>query len=191
MEAGKPDAASPETFYPLMARLIAELAGPDCQAIYQPHGNRFNHWDDSLEARLRAGDVTQVFAEPTRLPVVEVAEDEPRMLAAVDEALRRWPEFADAFSRRDGEGHSVKVPLSRGESTEFIWVEVDRIDAERIHGRLGNDPVDLGELRHGSVVDVPVGEVKDWVYVVGGEPKGMFGTKVLMELQRERRAKAG
>ncbi len=191
MESANPDpSALPSSYYPHMARLVAELAGPDCQAIYQPDGNRFNHWDESLEARLRSGDVAQVFEEPTRLPVVEVADDDPRMLAAVEEASRRWPEFVAALERKEGEAHAVKVPLTHGDSTELIWVDVVRIDNDRIHGRIGNDPVDLGDLRLGSGVDVPVVDVRDWVYVVEGQPRGMFGTKVLVEVQRERAAQS-
>mgnify|MGYP003329175806 CR=1 FL=1 len=53
-------------------------------------------------------------------------------VAAVAEATRRWPEFVAAFSARDGEGHSVKAPITRGERTEFIWIEVDRIEPDRV-----------------------------------------------------------
>jgi uncharacterized protein YegJ (DUF2314 family) len=187
MEGARPDPSTVASdYYPVMARLVAELAGPDCQAIYQPDGNRFNHWDESLETRLRSGDVAQVFEEPTRMPVVEVAEDDPRMLAAVDEAIRHWPEFAAAFGRHEGEAHAVKAPLTRGDRTEFIWIDVDRIENDRVQGRLGNEPMDLGGLRIGSAVEVPVSDVRDWVYVVDGQPRGMFGTKVLVEIQRGR-----
>jgi uncharacterized protein YegJ (DUF2314 family) len=181
----------PASFYPQLARLIAELAGPDCQAIFQPDEQRFNHWDESLEARLRAGDLAAVFAQPTRLPVVEVNEHDPRMAAATAEAVRRWPEFVAAFESGDAEAYSVKVPLSANGNTEFIWVAVERMVDGRIHGKLGNDPVDLGGLREGAPVEVAVSEVQDWGFVRGGEVQGMFTTRVLLDLRKERRESAG
>ncbi|KAB2673301.1 MAG: DUF2314 domain-containing protein [Verrucomicrobia bacterium] len=190
MEASTPDPeATPASLYPVMARLVAELAGPDCQAIYQPDGNRFNHWDESLEAGLRSGDVARVFDEPTRMAVSELADDDPRMLAAIDAAARLWPEFVGAFERREGTAHAVKAPLTRQGTTECIWIDVDRIENERVHGRLGNHPANLGGLRMGSVVDVSVADIRDWAYVVEGQPRGMFGTKALQDARRDRVAK--
>lgn len=189
MESTAPAPAAGASFYPQIARLVAELAGPDCQAVYQPDGNHFNHWDESLEAELRAGDVAKVFAVPTRIPVISVADDDPRMAAAVEEARRQWPDFVQAFGERRGSAHTVKVPITAGDNTEYIWVEVERIEDDRIHGRLGNDPVDLGDLRLGTAVDVPVSDVRDWMYLVDGEPKGGFGLKVLSDVAREQQDK--
>ena len=67
MHAENPE-AEPASFYPQLARLLAELAGPDCQAVFQPDSSRFNHWDESLEIKPRTGTMAEVFAEPAMLP---------------------------------------------------------------------------------------------------------------------------
>jgi len=186
----KDETAPRESAYSPIARFIAELAGPDCQAIFQPATDRFNHWDDALETRLRSGEVADVFEDPTQIPVIQVPDDDPRMQAAVAEARERWPEFTAAFHARDGEGFSVKAPVTVGENTEFIWVNVDSLGDETITGRLGNDPVDLGDLREGSPVTVAVADLNDWAFLRAGQPVGMFTVQVIAAVQQERQAAA-
>ena len=109
------------------------------------------------------------------------------MIEAVAEARDRWPEFVEAFhERREGEWFSVKVPVTVDGVTEFIWVEVTGIEPEYIHGTLGNDPVDLGGLKMGDVVEVPVAELNDWsIRYPDGDSHGMF-TLEAIDRARER-----
>lgn len=177
----------PSDHYPRLARLIAELAGPDCQAIYQPAEGHFNHWDESLEAKLRDGDLTGVFAEVTSPAVVEVSDEDPRMIEASRQARTRWDEFVQAFRSGKASHCAVKAPVRSGDRTEFIWVTVDAITDQEIRGRLGNDPVDLGDLRLDSEVSVPVESVEDWVFIRDDQPTGLFSIKALSDIQDERR----
>ena len=181
-----------ETLYPPVARLIAALAGPDCQAIFRPETEEFNHWDEALEERLRGPDALSLFSDPTQLPVIEVSDEDPRMQAAVGEARSRWPEFVAAFESQSGEHFSIKAPVSGGGNTEFIWIDVDQLDGDVIRGRIGNAPVDLGALKEGSPVTVPMAEINDWVFLRKGQPHGLFTTKVLEAIRAEPRdASAG
>jgi uncharacterized protein YegJ (DUF2314 family) len=177
----------PSEHYPRLARLIAELAGPDCQAIYQPAEGHFNHWDESLEAKLRDGDLTGVFDEITSPAVVEVSDEDPRMIEASRQARARWDEFVQAFRSGNASSCAVKAPVRSGDRTEFIWVTVDAITDQEIRGRLGNDPVDLGDLRLDSEVSVPVDSVEDWVFMRDDQPTGLFSIKALSDIQDERR----
>ncbi len=176
---------SREDHYPAIAQLIAALAGPDCQAIYRPETGQFNHWDDSLEEKLRGPNALELFTESTRLPVIEVPDDDPRMVAAVAEARQRWPEFVAAFHSKSGDHFSVKAPISREGNTEFIWIEVDELKPDEILGRIGNDPLDLGSLKAGDRVAVPLSELKDWSFLHDQKPIGMFTVKVLQEVMQE------
>ncbi len=178
---------NPSDHYPRLARLIAELAGPDCQAIYQPDEGHFNHWDESLEAKLRDGDLTGVFAEVTSPAVVEVSDEDPRMIEASRQARARWDEFVQAFQSGTASNCAVKAPVRSGDRTEFIWITVDSIADQQIRGRLGNDPVDLGDLRLDSEVSVPVDSVEDWVFIRDDQPTGLFSIKALSDIQDERR----
>lgn len=176
----------PEEHYPRLARLVAELAGPDCQAIYQPSGCRFTHWDDALETKLRQGDVTGVFTELGPPPVVEVGEEDPRMAEATNQARTRWNEFVEAFNSGNAQHCAVKAPVTVDSRTEFIWITVESIKDGLISGRLGNEPIDLGDLKLDSRVTVESDVVADWVFFQNEEPRGLFSLKALSEIQQER-----
>ncbi len=175
------EAAPREKAYGQIAKLIAELSGPDCLAIYQPATGTINVWDAELEEKLRGPNALEEFAVPSNLPVVGIDNDDPRMQAAQAEARSRWPEFVEAFNKQDGENFAVKVPITAEGNTEFIWVEVTGLEPEFIHGTLGNDPVDLGDLKLGDPVEVPVNELNDWGFLRDGEPFGLFTVKVLSD----------
>lgn len=170
---------SQESHYPAIARLIAELAGDDCLAIVHPESGRINAWDDSLKAGLRGPAPLQEFALPAHPPVLNVADDDPDLLAGKAEARERLPEFIDAFRRKDGEHFSIKAPVSAGGRTEHIWITVDRVDDEEVGGVLGNEPVNLGGMKLGDRVEVPISDVEDWVVVRGGSPIGLFTSRTV------------
>lgn len=179
-----------ESFYPQIARLIAELAGPDCLGIVRPETGAINVYDASMDQKLRGPNPLADMLEPLDAPVIEVPDDDPRMKAAVAEARRRWPEFVEAFGHREeGQHFSVKVPITAGARTEFIWVEVKGIAGGVIFGNLGNDPVDLGDLKDGDPVEVLVKDLNDWCYLKDGQPVGLFTWPVFERILANRRAK--
>ncbi|HEX5219092.1 MAG TPA: DUF2314 domain-containing protein [Verrucomicrobiae bacterium] len=178
--------ATPESFYPQIARLVAELADENVLALYHPDSGKLTVWNEALTEKLRGPDVFEVFGEMHHPPVIDVDGDDPRMQAAVAEAKARWPEFVESFKRREGTNYSVKVPITVGECTEFIWVEVSGLEPEYIHGTLGNEPVELGDLKLGDRVEVPLSDLNDWAFLRDGEPVGLFTAKVMEEIQKAR-----
>jgi uncharacterized protein YegJ (DUF2314 family) len=168
-----------ESFYPRIARLIAELAGDDCLAVFHPESTRINAWDESLKTALRGPEPLKEFAKPVNPPVLRIDEKDPDLLAGKAEARRRLPEFIDAFRRKDGEHFSIKAPLTAGGRTEHLWIKVEELEGERVGGTLGNEPVSLGGLKLGDRVDVELSEVEDWVVVRGGSPTGLFSTRAV------------
>jgi uncharacterized protein YegJ (DUF2314 family) len=170
--------------YRLIARLVAELAGDDCLAVFCPENGHLNLFDTSLIAGLRGDNPLEVFQKLTQLPVVQISDEDPEMQAAVAEARRRWPEFVTAFAARMPDQHfAIKAPITRGEHTEFIWLTVDRLEADAIHGRLDNDPVNLGKLKSGDKVTIPLNELNDWVFNQSEGVTGLFTTKILLKKQ--------
>jgi uncharacterized protein YegJ (DUF2314 family) len=135
-----------------------------------------------LEA-LAGGRPLEVFEEPTHAPVYGIADDDPRMVAAVEEARRRWPEFAAAFGRRtDPEApFLLKARFAEGDEVEFMWVTVEQVGADTVTGRLANSPAALERIKEGDLVTVPLTDLNDWVYPAGDEPVGGFTIKVLAE----------
>jgi uncharacterized protein YegJ (DUF2314 family) len=119
-------------------------------------------------------------------PVVNISGDDPRMKAAVEEARQRWAEFVEAFQRRhpNHESFSVKLPITDGKNTEFIWVSVEAIEGDQIVGDLANEPVDLRFMKLGSRVRGSVADLNDWAYISDGEMVGGFTSRVLMGSSR-------
>ncbi len=68
------------------------------------------------------------------------------------------------------------------EHVEHLWLTVQRLDDERIHGQLDNEPVDVKSVRLGSKLTVSREEVTDWIVVDGGRMVGGFTAKVLENL---------
>lgn len=170
--------------YAKIARALAELADDSVLGLFQPATNRLTPWEPGLETQLRSGENLDGLFAVTQAPVVQVAPDDPRMLAAVAEARRRWPDFVAAFKeKKTGGNYAVKAPITRDGNTEFIWLEVIGLEPEYVHGTLANDPVALGELKLGDRVEVPIAELNDWTYLHApeDEPTGLFTVKVLTD----------
>ena len=173
-----------EAQYTRIARAVAELADDSVVGLFEPEADRLIPWDAAMEARLRKGENLEAIFTPEHAPVVQISDDDPRMQAAVAEARRRWPEFVAAFkARQPGGNYAVKAPVSREGNTEFIWLEVIGLEPEYIHGKLANDPVDLGGLKLGDQAEVAVKDLNDWTFShqESAEPTGLFTMKVLAE----------
>lgn len=171
----------------LIGRLAAALADERCLALYLPHADRLIPWDPELPAKLREPNPMESLGWGVA-PVVSVDGDDPRMRAAVAEAQRRWPEFVEAFrSPRPGQvNFSVKLPVSDGKNTEFIWVAVVSIEEDEILGDLANQPAALRFMKEGDRVRGKLADLNDWAWIESGEMVGGFTAKVLMELQQRR-----
>src|SRR4051812_6371295 len=176
----------PREAYQKIGRLVAELAGPDCVAVLCPETGFVCLFDDSIEGKLRSEDPLKALQESEQIPVIAVPDGDPRMVAAVQEARTRWPEFVKAFRlRQPGQTFAVKAPISKGGRTEFIWLQVNEINGESISGKLDNDPVDL-DLRCGDTVIVTLNELNDWAFSEGEQMTGLFTLKVIQQVAAER-----
>lgn len=174
----------PAPHYARISKLLAELANDAVLGLFQPGSSRLTPWEPSLVERLRSGENLSELFEVKQVPVVQVSENDPRMKAAVAEARARWPEFVAALkARQPGGNYAVKAAVTRDGNTEFIWLEVIGLEPEFIHGKLANDPVDLGELKIGDQVEVALADLNDWTYrhAENDEPAGLFTVKIVSE----------
>lgn len=105
------------------------------------------------------------------------------MKSAVEEAVSRWPEFSNAFLRREDEGDDrfiVKAQFSEADRSEFMWVKVTAIEPKTIAGILMNDPHELQTYHRGMAVEIPMDRLNDWMFPgEDGEPVGGFTLGVL------------
>jgi uncharacterized protein YegJ (DUF2314 family) len=174
---------APREPYWYIGKLLTALAPGDTLAVYWPEGKQLRVWERGLRKQFAEGEpLAALAAAPEKVPVVEIAEEDPRMKAAVAEARRRWPEFVTAFARRRPEQKfAVKAGISDGRHVEYLWLTVQHLK-DGIHGQVDNEPVELTSVCLGSKVRVPVEELTDWLYTDGDEMKGGFTVKVIQEL---------
>jgi len=171
--------------YGQIGRVLALLAGDDTLAVVCPESGQIVPYDDELDALLRSGDPLEAFGNPANPPVIEIAPDDPRMQAAVAEARERWPEFVAAFENRAAdERFSVKAPFNDDEHMEFMWVEVTAVEGKLILGTLGNEPVNVSNVKLGQRVRVQIDELNDWIFFRDDELHGGFTIKVFERIQK-------
>lgn len=152
-------------WYRRLAKLFVELLDENCLAVYLPDLDRIYPINEETETALRSDDPVGALDESVSLPIVEVSDDDPLMIQAVKKAREGWPRFVEVYEAQAGENFSVKAPVSYGDKTEFIWISVTAIEGENVYGQLANDPGDLGPLKLGSKVSVPVAQLNDWCYI--------------------------
>jgi uncharacterized protein YegJ (DUF2314 family) len=58
-----------------------------------------------------------------------------------------------------------RLPVTGGGNTEFIWISVTAMEGDLVYGEIGNDPANLGSLKLGSKVSVPIADLNDWCYM--------------------------
>ncbi|MGI9472512.1 MAG: DUF2314 domain-containing protein [Rubripirellula sp.] len=174
-------------WYQRLGPLLSELVDDNCLAIFLPQTNQlFANMEETLDM-LKSDDPLAALHEEAPVPVIQISDDDPRMIAAVQEARDRWPEFLSAFEQKAGENFGVKVPISAGGNTEFIWSEVGAVEQGIIYGRLANEPMNLGDLKLGSQVRARIEDLNDWAYIdAQGESHGLFTVQVLADAEKQR-----
>jgi uncharacterized protein YegJ (DUF2314 family) len=186
-----PNAWERNDIYAAIGRILAPFADDDCLAIYCPELQRCNEFGRAVIEALNSGKPLELFDSPTYAPIVNVPSDDPRMVAAVEEARRRWPEFVSAFEDRKNleRPFLVKARFSDGENEEFMWVSVQKL-GEKITGRLENSPAALTNVNEGETVSVSLTDLNDWVCEIDGQAAGGFTMKLMSEALKSE-AKSG
>jgi uncharacterized protein YegJ (DUF2314 family) len=183
---GEPPSAEdrPEV-YAALGRLLAEFANEDCLAVYCPELGRCNEYAPTVVETLRSGKPLEMFEEPTHAPIIQVSGEDPRMIAAVEEARRRWPEFVTAFNSRTSNESpfAAKACFADGEDEEFMWISIQTIAGDVITGRLENTPAFVKTVKEGDLVTVRFADLNDWFCEINGEGVGGFTLKVMSEVE--------
>ena len=99
----------------------------------------------------------------------EVAWERRRIVPALDTAVVKAP-FSDGPSRKK----SGDTP-----DTEHMWVSDVDFDGEDVTGTLMNSPNWIKSVKQGDEVRVPLDQVSDWMYVIGGDVYGAFTVNLL------------
>lgn len=173
-------------------QLLAALVPSDALALVRPATGRVSLFTPATAAFLADGRVPAAFRPYDQpVPIAGVADDDPRLSAAAEEANKRFDEFLAAFaSRGPADTFAVKVPFADAHGREFMWVSVAGVDATHIVGKLDNRPAFVRAVHVGDSVRVPRSELNDWLYVRGGELHGGFTLRLLDEQLRPQRPDA-
>jgi len=127
---------------------------------------------------------------PKRDPnMISVSADDPRMLAAKAEARASLPDFLKRFEARDDPKvhYLVKAEFDGPTGAEFIWVECYSYADGVIGGKLANEPDQPLGLHARDNVDVTLSHVDDWMIMGPKGTEGGFTTKVLRQIEAERK----
>lgn len=156
-----------EDAYRYIGKAMNALADDDTLAVLCPEHEIFNQWTDALGEGLCGENPLQAMDEEYQPPVFNIDADD--ILAAIEEARRRWPEFVEHFAKRDpaaDEPFLVKAAfMVDDDNVEHMWVQVFGMEPKYVHGYLANDPVNNARLKIGDQVEVPVELISDWACV--------------------------
>ena len=115
--------------------------------------------------------------------VIDVAPDNPEMVAAIAKARATLPEFWKVFDKPDhGETEfSLKVKISDKGGTEYFWViDLERKDG-KIFGAINNDPDYVKKVKLGDRIEIPQADISDWLYMRNGKMVGNETVRPLLK----------
>jgi uncharacterized protein YegJ (DUF2314 family) len=108
--------------------------------------------------------------------VTYVADDDPRMNAAMDKARSTVKTFTAALkSPKAGQSaFSIKMGFTDSGNTEHMWLTPVTFDGSKFTGTVNNEPEKVKTVKMGQKVTVAPDKISDWMYIenrklVGGE----------------------
>ncbi|MBI1191230.1 MAG: DUF2314 domain-containing protein [Tepidisphaera sp.] len=119
---------------------------------------------------------------------LEIDDDDPRLIAASDEARKRYPEFVKEFAARSSmQTFKALVNFtSEDKIQQAEWIVVDSADAANIAGTLENEPAAVIGFHKGEHVAASTEKLVDWMILgAGGGGTGNFVAGKRDELEME------
>lgn len=116
-------------------------------------------------------------------PVAFVAEDDPKMLAAIKMARDTADGFITALKspKPTQKMFAVKMPIRDGSNIEHMWVLPVQFLSGKFVGRINNDPEKVKGVKLGQIVEVPKDQISDWMYVEGKKLTGGYTFRALRD----------
>jgi uncharacterized protein YegJ (DUF2314 family) len=115
--------------------------------------------------------------------VINVDSDDAEMNAAISQARHTTDEFLRVLAapKPNQTDWSVKreYPTKTGSGGEHIWISDLTYDGKLLHGKVGDDPVNIANLKLGDEVSFPPAELTDWMYLEDGKIVGGYTIRVL------------
>jgi uncharacterized protein YegJ (DUF2314 family) len=111
-----------------------------------------------------------------------VADDDPRMNAAVEKARATVQTFTTALlAPRAGQtSFSVKMAFTDGKNTEHMWLSPVTFDGTHFQGTVNNDPKMVSTVKRGQQATVAPAQISEWMFV---EDRKLVGGHTLRALR--------
>jgi uncharacterized protein YegJ (DUF2314 family) len=112
-----------------------------------------------------------------------VADDDPRMNAAMDKARSTVGTFISSLKSPivGQSSFSIKAPLSDGTNTEHFWITPVSYDGTTFHGTVNNEPAKVKSVKMGQKVSVAPDKISDWMYIEHLKLVGGYTMRVLRD----------
>lgn len=124
--------------------------------------------------------------------VINVAEDDPEMVAAIAKARDTLPQFWQVFEKPErGESKfSLKVKITDKRGTEHFWAtDIERRDG-KVFGTINNDPNIVTSVKLGDRVEIPEADISDWLYLRDDKMVGNYTVVPLLKTMPAKEAEA-
>src|ERR1700733_2973785 len=114
-------------------------------------------------------------------PTTSVSADDPEMNAAISEARESAQQFITALRspKASQSDFCIKKRFDQGENVEHIWLTDVTFDGQNFHGKVGNDPEEVTNVKFGDEAAVGKNEISDWMFIEDGKLIGGYTIKVL------------
>jgi uncharacterized protein YegJ (DUF2314 family) len=125
--------------------------------------------------------------------VISVDSDDAEMNAAIAQARQTTGAFLQVLAapKPNQSDFSAKRPYptsSDRASQEHIWIPHLTYDGKLLHGKVGDEPLNIPNLKFDQPVTFPPGELSDWMYLEDGKIVGGYTIRVLRKHMSEEEA---
>jgi len=105
------------------------------------------------------------------------------MNAAINQAKKTTDSFLHALAsaKSNQTDFAVKRRYATTNNSDFehIWISQLTYDGTLLHGKIGDDPVNIPNLKINDAVSCPPAELTDWMYMEDGMIVGGYTIRVL------------
>lgn len=174
-----------------LCRIAAALCDEQILGVAIPSQEILVAGTEDLPALLNSTNPIKALQTGVADTVVGARNNDAELAKASAEAKKRWSEFAKAHARPPGgaEGFAAQFAFDAAEGRkETLWIEVLKIDANEVQGKVANEPQYVS-LKLGESVKVPLSRMTDWLYYQDGERIGGFTVDVLLKRDAQNKPK--
>jgi uncharacterized protein YegJ (DUF2314 family) len=122
--------------------------------------------------------------------LVSEGYDEKEMDAAIARARRETDDFLKVLEAGTADSFSVKVPITDDHGTEHFWITDITYKDGQFHGKIGNDPGIVKNVKLGQDWSVKREDISDWMYVRGERIHGGYTIDPLLSEVEKTEAEA-